>query len=81
MFAWTIAVQTNGWASVEIVVNGSVSGSAFASSSTAWDEAAGLIIVNVNAGDHVYIRMHENGNGVVSSNGRGRTSFSGWSLS
>ncbi|XP_056003151.1 uncharacterized protein LOC130049467 [Ostrea edulis] len=82
VFAWTIAIQTNGWASVEIVVNGVVSGSAFADGSDdAWDEAGGLIIVDVNVGDHVYIRMHENGNGVVSSNGRGRTSFTGWSLS
>ncbi|XP_061180688.1 uncharacterized protein LOC133189310 [Saccostrea echinata] len=81
VFAWTVAVQTSGWASVEIVVNGQIAGSTFADGDgTSWAEGAGFIIVEGKVGDHVYLRMHENGNGVVSSNGRARTSFSGWRL-
>ena len=80
VFAWTVAVLDHGWASVEIVVNAEVLGSAFADGYTSWDDSTGIIIVHVNAGDHVFIRMQENGNGPINSNARGRTSFSGWKL-
>ena len=80
VFAWTVTVQTHGWASVEIVVNAEVLGSAFADGPTGWGDGAGIIVVHVNAGDHVFIRMQENGVGPINSNARGRTSFSGWKL-
>ncbi|XP_062607508.1 uncharacterized protein LOC134269330 [Saccostrea cucullata] len=81
VFASTVAVKNGGFASVEIVINGQIAGSVFAHGDpTNWDEGTGLIIVEGNVGDHVYIRMHENGWGVVNSNGRARTSFSGWRL-
>ena len=82
VFAWTVGVQNHGWASVEIVVNAEVLGSAFAdcSSTSCWDDGAGIIVVHVNAGDHVFIRMQENGIGPINSNARGRTSYSGWKL-
>ena len=82
VFAWTVTVQPHGWASVEIVVNAEVLGSTFADGSYAscWDGSAGIIVVHVNAGDHVFIRMQENGDGPINSNARGRTSFSGWKL-
>lgn len=80
VFAWTVAVPDPGWASVEIVVNAEVLGSTFAHGPTGWDDGAGIIVVHVNAGDHVFIRMQENGSGPIYSNVRGRTSFSGWKL-
>ena len=80
VFAWTVTVQVHGWASVEIIVNAEVLGSAFADGPTSWDDGTGIIVVHVNAGDHVFIRMQENGIGPINSNARGRTSFSGWKL-
>lgn len=81
VFAWAVAVQDGGWASAEIVLNGVVFGSNFADgTSSVWDYGSGIAIVEAYSGDHVYIRMHENGYGVVSSNERGRTSFLGWKL-
>ncbi|XP_052693920.1 heavy metal-binding protein HIP-like isoform X2 [Crassostrea angulata] len=81
VFAWTVAIQTHGWASVEIVVNGVVFGSTFADGTLSdWEHGSGIVVVETHTGDHVYVRMQENGNGVVNSNARGRTSFSGWKL-
>ncbi|XP_062607511.1 heavy metal-binding protein HIP-like [Saccostrea cucullata] len=82
VFAWTLSVQNyDGWASVEIVVNGQIAGSTFADGGTgSFDSGTGLVVVEGNVGDHVYIRMHENGDNVVNSNGRARTSFSGLRL-
>lgn len=65
---------------VEIVVNGEVIGSAFADGPGAWDQGSGIVLVEVNTGDHVFLRMQENGQNVVNSNARGRTTFSGWKL-
>lgn len=80
VFTWTVTVQVNAWASVEIVVNGEVIGSAFADGNGAWDQGSGIILVEVNTGDHVFLRMQENGINAVNSNARGRTTFSGWKL-
>lgn len=80
VFTWTVTVQVHGWASVEIVVNEEVIGSAFADGNTSWDEGSGIVLVEVNTGDHVFLRMQENGMHVVNSNARGRTTFSGWKL-
>ena len=51
VFSWTVALESDGWANVEIVVN-----------------------------TEVFLRMHENGRGVLHSSARGRTSFSGWRI-
>lgn len=82
VFAWTVATQTHGWASVEIVVNGEVCGSTFADDDDGgdWDYGTGIVVVETHTGGHVYVRMQENGSEVVNSNARGRTSFSGWKL-
>lgn len=81
VFAWTVAIQTHGWASVELAVNGVVFGSTFADGTASdWEHGSGIVVVETHTGDHVYVRMQENGNGVVNSNARGRTSFSGWKL-
>lgn len=86
VFSWTVIAENNGWASVEIVVNANVLGTMFANDSgfsgdhNNWESGTGLIVVNVNDGDHVFIRMKENGRGIIHSDARGRTSFSGWKL-
>ncbi|MES1923142.1 hypothetical protein MHBO_004687, partial [Bonamia ostreae] len=78
VFVWTIVIDIKRyrWASVELFVNGAVLELTFADSSNeALDEAGGLTIVDVTAGGHVHIMIHENSNGIGSSNGRGRISF------
>lgn len=80
VFTWSVTVQVNAWASVEIVVNGEVIGSAFADGNGAWDQGSGIVLEEVNTGDHVFLRMQENGINAVNSNARGRTTFSGWKL-
>lgn len=82
VFVWAVAIENNGWASVELVVNGEVFGSAFADDdgNGGWDHGTGVAVVETHTGDHVYIRMHDIGEGVVHSDGKGRTSFSGWKL-
>lgn len=61
-------------------MNGVVIGSAFADGNGAWDQGSGIVLVEVNTGDHVFLRMQENGINAVNSNARGRTTFSGWKL-
>ena len=82
VFAWSVNIQDPAaWASTEIVVNGVVCGSTFADGGTgSFDYGTGIVVVEVHNGDHVYIRMQENGDGVINSNARGRTSFLGWKL-
>ena len=80
VFAWTVGIQIHGWVVVDIIVNAEVLGAAFADGATGWNYAGGIIVVHVNAGDHVFIRMQENGSGPIYSDNRGRTSFSGWKL-
>ena len=80
VFAWTIAIPTSGWVSVEIVVDGRVVGSSYAHGSDDWDFSTGIVVVQTTADDHVFIRMHQNGSGVSNSDPRGRSSFSGWLL-
>ena len=57
IFSWTVTVETNGWASVEIVVNAEVLGTAFAEDHNNWDSGTGVVVVHVDAGDHVFHRM------------------------
>lgn len=79
-FAWTtLAVSSSGWVSTEIAINGQKYDRAFADG----DEnsvgfGTGFVLANVNAGDHVYIRMNIAGDPVLYEDGR--TSFSGWML-
>ena len=80
-FAWTQGVSNIGWATTEIAINGQTYGRAFADGDQATDDVGfgtGFVIAEVNAGDHVYIRMHDTGFPVLF--GYGVTSFSGWKL-
>ena len=77
IFSWTIATETGGFVSVEIVVDGRVVGSSFANGPYGWDFSTGVVIVQASAGNHVFIRMHQTGSGVIHSDAKGRSSFSG----
>lgn len=58
LFAWTVAVQTYGWTSVEILVNGEVFGSNFANDlNNSWDHGTGIFVIETHTWDHIYIRM------------------------
>nr|XP_022307798.1 EMILIN-2-like [Crassostrea virginica] len=77
IFSWTIATETGGFVSVEIVVDGRVVGSLFANGPYGWDFRTGVVIVQASAGNHVFIRMHQTGSGVIDSDAKGRSQFSG----
>lgn len=78
-FAWTLAVSSSGLASTEIAINGQKYGRASADGDDgSHGYGTGFALANVNAGDHVYIRMNIAGDPVLY--GDGRTSFSGWML-
>ena len=80
-FAWTQGVSNHGWVTTEIAINGQKYGRAFADGDEGTDDVGfgtGFVIAEVNAGDHVYIRMHDTGSPVLF--GDGVTSFSGWKL-
>lgn len=71
------------WASLEITLNGNIIGSIFEESPTSgynYHCSSTLVISEVQTGDHVFIRTHENIRGPIYSEPRGRTSFSGWLL-
>lgn len=58
VFAWTVAVQTHGWVSVEILVNGEVFGSNFANDLiNNWDHGTGIVVFETHTWDHIDIRM------------------------
>lgn len=77
VFVWAVAIENHGWASVELVVNGEVFGSAFADDdgNGGWDHGTGVAVVETHNGDHVYIRMLHNGEDVEHRGAKGKTSF------
>lgn len=78
-FVWTLAVSSSGWVSTEIAINSQKYGRASADGDDgSHGYGTGFVVANVNAGDHVYIRMNIAGDPVLY--GDGRTSFSGWML-
>lgn len=85
VFTWTIFSDRHSYINSQIVVNTE----AFTSMITDSDEVSdlhsstGVIVVNLNRGDSVYIRTHpteqSHGN-IFSGSIRGRPSFNGWKL-
>lgn len=82
VFAWTVAIENDGCTILELVVNGEAFGSTFADDdgNGGWDHGTGVAVLEAHSGDHVYIRMVRNGEDVVHSDEKERTSFSGWNL-
>ena len=84
VFTWTYAADYAQYAVTEIVVNGVAESwtiSDGSGGSLLLSPSSGLILANVNAGDHVFIRRVQ-GNGCTAiSNKFMRPTFSGWQLS
>ena len=80
IFSWTVAAETGGFVSVEIVIDRRVVGSSFVNGPYGWDFSTGVVIVQASAGNHVFIRMHQTESGVIDSDAKGRSSFSGYLL-
>ncbi|XP_048781159.2 uncharacterized protein LOC125683755 [Ostrea edulis] len=81
-FHFSLCIEdNNAWVSLEVVANGKAIGAVYAyGSPSGWHEGSNLVITDVNAGDHVFVRTHEAVHGGIYSSTRGRTSFSGWLL-
>ena len=85
VFSWTVVAQLGTYFSAELIINGAVQGviesdSDVAGSGNGFHPATGLVLAQVNAGNHVFIRYaYENGCNVVSDLKR-RSSFTGWLL-
>jgi hypothetical protein len=69
------------WASLELTVNGNGIGSTYEegqASAGGFHCSSNLVLSDVNAGDHVFIRTSRATRGSVISADYGRSSFSGW---
>lgn len=68
----------------QIVVNSSVVGAMFSSGEGASNirSSTGIVVVEVNQGDIVFVRIHPTGNhsGNLNSHPDWRSSFNGWKL-
>ncbi|XP_048751051.2 uncharacterized protein LOC125662753 [Ostrea edulis] len=82
VFTWSIMSDGHGNVFSQLMKNSDIVGSRFADSSTSseWDFSTGIVVVDVNQGDHVYVRLGEASVGNVLSFIYSRTTFSGWLL-
>ena len=85
VFSWTVAAQQGTAFSAEVIINGAVQGdirsdSDLNGSGDGVHPATGLVLANVNAGNHVFIRYVSAGLCNVLSNSQTRSSFTGWLL-
>lgn len=85
VFTWTVAATQGSWYTAELVIDGAVKGWIITDSDTAGTgngvhPATGIVLANVNAGDHVFIRYLTGSNCHVESDFKTRTTFSGWLL-
>ncbi|XP_045183056.2 uncharacterized protein LOC123541560 [Mercenaria mercenaria] len=85
VFSWTVAAPQGSFFSAELIVNGAVQGvvesdSDLGGPGNGVHPATGVVLANVNAGNHVFVRFHQGTSGHVKSDSYMRTSFSGWLL-
>ena len=84
VFSWTLYCETGGYFYSEVVVNSNPVGALRCSAEGASNirHVTGVVVVEVNQGDIVYIRTHpSNSNvGMVFSSSTFRSSFTGWRL-
>lgn len=84
VFSWTLYCQLDGFLVSEVVANSNSIGSVYCSaiSASAIRHVTGVVVVEINQGDVVFVRSHPiatNDEGVHSSD-IVRSSFSGWKL-
>ncbi|XP_062611241.1 uncharacterized protein LOC134273081 [Saccostrea cucullata] len=81
-FSWTLYCSSGGYFTSEIVVNSNAVGAMFCSAQGATNirHTTGVVVVEINQGDVVYIRTHPNNglSGPLRSHSTYRSSFTGW---
>ncbi|VDI11348.1 Hypothetical predicted protein, partial [Mytilus galloprovincialis] len=84
VFTWTITSDFHSYIYSEILINSVPFGSIISSSDEIHDDhtATGIIVVQLNHGDVVYIRTNPNASikGRILSDSLRRSSFSGWKI-
>ena len=84
VFSWTLYCAAGGFFYSEVVVNSNPVGGLFCSAEGATNvrHVTGVVVVEVNQGDIVYIRTHPShlNSGAVYSSSTTRSSFTGWRL-
>lgn len=82
VFTWSFRVQNDAHISTELVVNNVAKGSVYFDTTTyVGGNMAGTVVVHVNQGDDVFVRMTQFNNlGDILSDNIGRTYFAGWLL-
>ncbi|XP_053381716.1 uncharacterized protein LOC128549225 [Mercenaria mercenaria] len=85
VFSWTAVALQKSYFSAELIVNGVVKGVVEADPDVGGPAdgvhpATGVVLANVNAGNHVFVRFKQGGSCYVKSDSSARTSFSGWLL-
>lgn len=80
VFTWTVIHDGAADLSVILMVNSAAVGAAYANSRDG-DQVTGMVVVDVNQGDHVYVRTYASwSSGDIRSDSSGRSSFAGWKL-
>lgn len=85
VFTWTIVCESQGQRVTQVEVNAAVVGAAMCDGSGAsyHRTTTGLVVIEVNQGEVVFIRTHPSHLGVkaiISASEYHRTTFSGWKL-
>ena len=84
VFSWTLFCETGGYLYSEVVINSNPVGAlrCSAEGATNMRHVTGVVVVEVNQGDIVYIRNNPTGPnvGIVYSRFNYRSSFTGWKL-
>ncbi|CAC5371061.1 unnamed protein product [Mytilus coruscus] len=86
VFTWTVVCDSQGDRITQVVVNAAVVGAAMCDShggGTYYRTTTGLVVVEVNQGEVVFIRTHPvylGGKAIISAPDFHRTTFSGWKL-
>ncbi|XP_048751077.1 uncharacterized protein LOC125662767 isoform X1 [Ostrea edulis] len=82
VFTWAFMSEPRGTVSTQLMRNSDILGTRFADSatSTVWDFATGIVVADVDQGDHIYVQLRLNSHGKVLSIPHSRNTFSGWLL-
>lgn len=69
VFTWSIMCDVHGSLHTELMRNAEIIGTRFADSfrASVWDFATGIVVVDVNQNDHLYVRLGETSIGIVRS--------------
>jgi hypothetical protein len=82
VFSWSIMADLHGNLATELMKNSDIIGKKFvdSASSNEWDFSTGIVVVDVNQGDHVFVRLSQTSVGKVLSVDNSKSTFSGWIL-